>query len=116
MTGIVWFGEEKLTLEDVWDIARRVRTPRLSERADVRERIVRSAAFVDKTIRHGGVIYGVTTGYGDSCETEIPAELIHELPIHLSRYHRCGMGRFLTDEETRAVMVEPGPRLVRRDA
>lgn len=105
MTGIVWFGEEKLTLEDIWDVARRVRTPRLSQRPEGRERIARSASFVDKTIRQGGVIYGVTTGYGDSCETEIPAELIHELPLHLTRYHRCGMGRILSNEETRAVMA-----------
>ncbi|HEY4124854.1 MAG TPA: aromatic amino acid ammonia-lyase [Rhizomicrobium sp.] len=105
MTEAVWFGEARLTLEDVWDVARRARIPRLSERDDVRARIARSAGFVEQTIQRGGVIYGVTTGYGDSCETEIPPALIHELPIHLTRYHRCGMGRFLSDEETRAVMA-----------
>ncbi len=105
MKGVVWFGETALTLEDVWDIARCVRTPRLSEQEDVRARIARSAGFVEDTIRRGGVIYGVTTGYGDSCETEIPPTLIHELPLHLTRYHRCGMGRFLSVEETRAVMA-----------
>jgi histidine ammonia-lyase len=105
MTGIVWFGEAALALEDIWDVARRVREPRLSERSDVRAHIARSAAAVEDTIRRGGVIYGVTTGYGDSCETTIPAALIAELPIHLTRYHRCGTGRILSDEETRAVMA-----------
>jgi len=105
MTDIVWFGEARLTLEDIWDVARRVRMPRLSESAEFHERIARSAEFVNRTIRKGGVIYGVTTGYGDSCETEIPPNLVGELPIHLTRYHRCGMGRLLSSEETRAVMA-----------
>ncbi len=105
MTGIVWFGDTALTVEDVWDVARRTREPRLCERHDVSERIARSSAIVDDTIRQGGIIYGVTTGYGDSCETMIPADLIGELPVHLARYHRCGTGRFLTEEETRAVMA-----------
>lgn len=105
MTDAVWFGETRLTLEEIWDVARRMRVPRLSESAEFRERIARSAEFVNQTIRRGGVIYGVTTGYGDSCETEIPPNLIGELPIHLARYHRCGMGRLLSSEETRAVMA-----------
>lgn len=105
MTGIVRFGEAALTVEDVWDVARRVREPRLSDSPEVVQRIARSAAIVEETIRRGSTIYGVTTGYGDSCETTIPPELIHELPVHLARYHRCGMGRILSDEETRAVMA-----------
>ncbi len=105
MTDIVWFGDTALTIEDVWDTARRTREPRLSERQELNERIARSCAIVDETIRRGGIIYGVTTGYGDSCETTIPPDLIDELPVHLARYHRCGTGRFLTEEETRAVMA-----------
>jgi len=102
---IVSFGEAPLTLEDIWDVALRRREPELSRADAVRNRIVHSARIVERTIREGGTIYGVTTGYGDSCETEVPAELINDLPIHLTRYHRCGTGRFLTDEETRAVMA-----------
>lgn len=105
MTDIVWLGDAALSIEDVCDIARRTRVLRLSEKPEATDRIVRSASFVEKTIARGGVIYGVTTGYGNSCETEVPAALFTELPIHLARYHRCGMGRILSDEETRAVMV-----------
>ncbi|HEX4081055.1 MAG TPA: aromatic amino acid ammonia-lyase [Rhizomicrobium sp.] len=105
MSEPILFGEAALTLEDVWDIAWCVREPRLSCRADIRERIVNSAAHVDEAIRAGKVIYGVTTGYGDSCQTRIPPELIDELPLHLTRYHRCGTGRILSAPETRAVMT-----------
>ncbi|HWY14490.1 MAG TPA: aromatic amino acid ammonia-lyase [Rhizomicrobium sp.] len=101
----ILLGEAPVTLEDVWDIAHGIRAPRLSARADVRERIANSAAHVDEAIRSGRVIYGVTTGYGDSCETKVPPELIQELPLHLTRYHRCGTGRILSAPETRAVMA-----------
>ncbi|HEX3675564.1 MAG TPA: aromatic amino acid ammonia-lyase [Rhizomicrobium sp.] len=103
MTGSVEFGQTRLSLEDVFDIARQTRAARLSE--DAHARIVHSAAIVDETIKRGSVIYGVTTGYGDSCETSIPEELIAELPLHLARYHRCGTGRILDADETRAVMA-----------
>ncbi len=103
MTGPVVFGEGALTLEDVFAVARREREPRLAP--SVLARMAKSAAVVEATIKRGQVIYGVTTGYGDSCETEIPAALIEELPLHLSRYHRCGTGRILTDEETRATLA-----------
>jgi len=105
VTKIVRFGEAPLTLDDVWNVAFKRCEPRLSERDDVRARIAHSAAIVQRIIREGGTIYGVTTGYGDSCETEVPASLVEALPIHLTRYHRCGTGRILSDEETRAVMA-----------
>jgi histidine ammonia-lyase len=104
MSGIV-VGEAPLTLGDVWNIAHRAQAPRLSRSAELRERIARSAACVDEAIRAGVVIYGVTTGYGDSCETEIPPELVGDLPLHLTRYHRCGTGRMFDEVETRAVMI-----------
>jgi histidine ammonia-lyase len=105
MRGIVWFGEGPLRLEDIWDVAKGTREARFSARSDVREKIASSAAFVEKTLAGGGIIYGVTTGYGDSCDTAIPEDLIASLPLHLTRYHRCGTGRLLSDEETRSVMA-----------
>ena len=69
-------------------------------------RVTRSAAIVDEAIRRGDVIYGVNTGYGDSCDVSVPPDLIDELPIHLTRgYHRCGTGQILNDQQTRAVMA-----------
>jgi histidine ammonia-lyase len=105
MIELVSFGEAPLTIEDIWNIAHGSGKAQVSSRAEVRERIMHSAKIVSDMIRSGATIYGITTGYGDSCETQIPAELVEELPIHLTRYHRCGMGRILTDEETRATMA-----------
>jgi histidine ammonia-lyase len=68
-------------------------------------RVKRSAAHVETALARDGTIYGVTTGYGDSVTTDVPGELVAELPLHLSRFHGCGMGRVLTPVETRAVMA-----------
>jgi histidine ammonia-lyase len=52
-----------------------------------------------------GVIYGVTTGYGDSCLVEIPMHQVNELPLQLSRFHGCGLGENLDLITARAVVV-----------
>jgi histidine ammonia-lyase len=51
------------------------------------------------------VIYGVTTGFGDSCTVAIQPELIAELPRHLYIFHGCGLGGHFSPSETRAVIA-----------
>jgi histidine ammonia-lyase len=98
-------GAGRLTLDDVVAIAQRSRQARLNPDAAFRARIARGAEFVDRLIAEDGVVYGVSTGYGDSCTVTIPPSLIAELPRHLYTYHGCGLGRFLDPEETRAVLA-----------
>lgn len=103
--GPVGFGETPLRIEDVVALAQRRREAKLSTDAAFRARITRGADFLDRVLREDGVIYGVTTGYGDSCTVNIPPALVEELPHHLYTYHGCGLGRFLDAEETRAVLA-----------
>lgn len=99
------FGDAPLRIEDVVAIARRDRATILSAAPAFRERIARGAAFLDRLLSEDGVVYGVTTGYGDSCTVAVPPDLLAELPHHLFAYHGCGLGRFLDAEETRAVLA-----------
>lgn len=101
----VLFGSAPLTIEDVGALARRECRGVLSPDPAFRARIARGAAFLDRLLDTDGVIYGVTTGYGDSCTVNIPPELVAELPHHLFAYHGCGLGRFLDAQETRAVLA-----------
>ena len=101
----VCFDGQRLVIEDITALASQARTARLSNAPEFRERIRRGADFLDRLLAEDGVIYGVTTGYGDSCTVVIPPELVGELPHHLYTYHGCGAGRFLTPEETRAVLA-----------
>lgn len=98
-------GELHLRIEDVVAVAQRRRALVLSPRDEVRARIARGAEHLERLLREDGVIYGVTTGYGDSCTVEIPPDLLAELPHHLYAYHGCGLGRFLDAGETRAVLA-----------
>ncbi|HEX5693754.1 MAG TPA: aromatic amino acid ammonia-lyase [Arenimonas sp.] len=94
-----------LRIEDVLDVAHRRARPVLSTDPSFQARINRGAEFVDRLIAEDGVVYGVSTGYGDSCTVAIPPALVDELPHHLYAYHGCGLGRFLDPEETRAVLL-----------
>jgi histidine ammonia-lyase len=94
-----------LRIEQLVAVAQRRRTVQLSPDPAFRARINRGAEFVDRLIAEDGVVYGVSTGYGDSCTVHIPPALIAELPHRLYAYHGCGLGRFLDPEETRAVLL-----------
>ncbi|MBK1711185.1 HAL/PAL/TAL family ammonia-lyase [Rubrivivax gelatinosus] len=101
----VVFDGSRLSLEDIADLAQGRAQAQLSCEPAFRARIAVGADFLDRLLREDGVVYGVTTGYGDSCTVAVPAELVAELPHHLYTYHGCGAGRFLTPEETRAVLA-----------
>ncbi len=94
-----------ITIEDVIAVATCKRALELSDKESFRVRISRGAEFVDRLIAEDGVVYGVSTGYGDSCTVTIPPSMISELPAHLYTYHGCGLGRFFDEVETRAILV-----------
>lgn len=102
---LVVFDGSPLSIGDVAALAHGFSEPRLSEDARFQARIRRGADFLVRLLEEDGVIYGVTTGYGDSCEVSVPAELVHTLPRHLYTFHGCGMGEPFSLEETRAVLV-----------
>ncbi|MBW3568113.1 MAG: aromatic amino acid ammonia-lyase, partial [Proteobacteria bacterium] len=95
----------QLRIEDVCQVAHGASTLRLGELPAFRERIERGARYLANTLAAGKPVYGVTTGYGDSCTTAIPVELLEELPKLLVRYHGCGSGRLLDEVQVRAVLV-----------
>jgi len=101
----VQFDKHFLKIEDVVDIASGNAEVAFSEDTQYRQHIAQGAAFIDRLLREKGQIYGVTTGYGDSCTVNVPHDLIFELPHRLYTYHGCGLGQSLTPEQTRAVMA-----------
>ncbi len=70
-----------------------------------RARIESSATHLAKRLASGDIVYGVNTGFGESCDVRIPDDLVHELPLHLTRFHGCGLGKPLDDQAARAVMI-----------
>lgn len=98
-------GSAPLRIEDVVDVALQARSIELSLDAGFRIRVEASAAHLERLLAEGTKIYGVNTGYGDSCTVAIAPELVTELPMHLTRFHGCGMGRILEPDETRAILI-----------
>jgi len=97
--------DQCLRIEDVLDLAHQRRTGSLSSAPEFRARIAQGADFLDRLLQEDGVIYGVTTGYGDSCTTRIPPDLVTQLPQHLYTFHGCGLGAEFSPLVGRAVLV-----------
>lgn len=97
-------GNRPLTLADVLAVAEGAGVALADDAAFV-ARIEAGARFLERLLAEGGVVYGVNTGYGDSCTVAIPDELVAELPMHLTRYHGCGLGEYLSPAAIRAVLV-----------
>ena len=101
----VTVGAQRLTIEDVLRVARGDASLALSTNPEFARRIRSGAAFLERLLADNGTVYGVNTGYGDSCTVNVPPHLVAELPLHLTRYHGCGLGEYLDDEATLAVLV-----------
>ncbi|WP_300321052.1 aromatic amino acid ammonia-lyase [Idiomarina sp.] len=104
-TSNVCFGEQPVTIKDVVALANKEVTATLSRAPEFVARIDAGVRFLDDLLEQDGVIYGVTTGYGDSCTVSVPDNLVSELPIHLTRFHGCGLGDYFNEQETRAILA-----------
>ncbi|WP_110656605.1 HAL/PAL/TAL family ammonia-lyase [Salinicola halimionae] len=101
----ITFGPAPLSIESVIALAERRAEPALDTDPQWRARIDRGAAIVDGLLDREGQIYGITTGYGDSCVTTIPLSQVEALPRQLYTFHGCGLGRYLEPEAARAVLA-----------
>jgi histidine ammonia-lyase len=102
---VVAFGDGKISIDDVVAIADGRHQVSLSSATEFCDKIAKGSAFLDKLLQEDGVIYGVTTGYGDSCTVIIPTDLADELPLHLTRFHGCGMGNLFDRRTGRAILA-----------
>jgi histidine ammonia-lyase len=105
MNTMIEFSSAPLTIEDVLDVAYQRKKSSLSEGMLFKKRIQKGADFLDNLLKEEGVIYGVTTGYGDSCTTKIPMHLVDELPKYLYTFHGCGLGESLSLSAGRTVLA-----------
>ncbi|AYC34586.1 aromatic amino acid lyase [Pseudomonas cavernae] len=101
----VIFGERPLSIENVVALSQRRARACLQADAAYRARIARGAQFLDGLLDREGSIYGVTTGYGDSCVVSVPLHQVEALPRHLFTFHGCGLGKLLDEASTRAVLA-----------
>jgi histidine ammonia-lyase len=101
----VTFGGEGIRVEEVVAVAEGRAFAELSNDAVLAARIARGLVLLEERRRSGEPIYGVTTGFGDSCDNAIDEDHQLALARNLVRFHRCGVGDILGETESRAVMV-----------
>jgi histidine ammonia-lyase len=106
-------GDGPLAIEDILSIAEQMAPTILNDDPSYRDFISASANILDEHLKKGENIYGVTTGYGDSCTVTIPRDSLNELPLHLTRFHGCGLGRIFNDNCARAILIVRLASLVR---
>ena len=94
---------QKLSLEEIAGVAHAREHVRLADAA--RERVAESRALVENIIRDGRIVYGVNTGFGKLSDVHIQPTAVSQLQLNLVRSHACGVGRPLSEAETRAMML-----------
>ncbi|MBW7844167.1 MAG: histidine ammonia-lyase [Bacteroidia bacterium] len=80
-----------LTLQNVTDII--THNKKLVLSADASERINKCRAYLNnKMNKEGAVFYGINTGFGSLCNTQISNEELSQLQENLLLSHACGTG------------------------
>ena len=92
-----------LGLDDVVAVSRRRARAVLSPAA--RRAMAASRRVVDRAIRQGARVYGVTTGFGRFADVAIAPSDIADLQRNLVRSHAAGVGLPLAAEAVRAMML-----------
>jgi histidine ammonia-lyase len=99
------FNGQPLTIEDICLIAGQQAHVELSTQTDFITHIDKGALFIDTLLKEQGFVYGVTTGYGDSCTVSVPLQLVDELSRNLYTFHGCGLGSHFDAQQTRAILA-----------
>ena len=101
----ITFGDTWLSIADIMHIAGDNYSVKLSKDPIFLVKIHKAFKFLTDKLAQEGAIYGITTGYGDSCTNLVPPHLLKELPINLTRFHGCGLGRYFSHNQARAIMA-----------
>lgn len=103
MTTPVSVDGETLSVADVVAVAREDAAVEIADEA--REAVRESRERVEKLLDTDEAVYGVDTGFGDLVTERISRDRLEELQLNLVRSHAAGVGRELSHEEVRAMML-----------
>lgn len=95
----------QLKISDVVNISRGSVKLELSDDKDWISIINKGSDSVADICSNGRKIYGITTGFGDSVDRDVSVEKTTKLQYNLAKFHGCGLGKKLSREMARAVLV-----------
>lgn len=97
------YGIDKLNLDIVNDIANGKVAAELSPQAI--EQINQSRQNVDKMASSDKAVYGINTGFGPLCDTQISPEETHLLQKNLLITHAVGVGEPITKDISKLMLI-----------
>ncbi|MCB1582388.1 MAG: aromatic amino acid ammonia-lyase [Marinicella sp.] len=101
----VYLGADRVDLATVSQLFSHEVHCQLNDQMSFVNHINQGAVFLQETLADKGIIYGVTTGFGDSCDVAVSESLAMQMPKNLYTFHGCGTGRFLSPEQSRMVLA-----------
>ncbi len=102
-TMVVRIDGENLTIEKVHEVARNHAKVKLSAKA--RNAVKKCRETVERLVKEGQLIYGVTTGIGELARVRVSKEMGEELQKRIVYSHAAGVGDFFEEDEVRAGML-----------
>lgn len=96
---------DSLSIEDVFNVSYRNVKVEFPKRKAFKENIIKSRKFLEDYLEKGYPIYGVTTGFGDSCDSQISPQKTDSLQKSLVRYHGIGLGPNFSEAEGKAIVL-----------
>ncbi|MCK9451881.1 MAG: histidine ammonia-lyase [Bacteroidales bacterium] len=99
-----YISAEKLTFQRLFDIIKGNYKLALSEEAVAK--IEKCRNYLDEKMEHQTTpIYGISTGFGSLCDTNISKEDLGQLQENLVMSHACGTGDFVPKEIIRLMLL-----------
>jgi histidine ammonia-lyase len=96
-------GIAGMTLEELVAIARQ--GARVEATPEAEQRIAATRRLIDQWVAEGRTIYGVTTGFGALSGVTISPKDTRRLQQNILMSHAAGVGAFLDEETTRAILA-----------
>ena len=92
-----------LTIDELFEASRR--QVRIDWLEHSRRAVEKSRALIDRCVSEGRTVYGVSTGFGLLSNVHISTDQLEQLQANLIRSHAAGVGKPLSPEETRAMLL-----------
>jgi len=94
---------ETLTIEDIVAVTRQNATAAISEKA--KKKVEKARETLERLVKEKKTIYGVTTGFGAFGNITISPKDFRQLQVNLIRSHSSGVGKPLSRDVIRALML-----------
>jgi len=105
MSNKIIVNGDALKIKDVYDVSLKNKEVSFPDDLSFKNKINKCRDFLESYIKKGYPVYGVTTGFGDSCHNQISPEKSELLQRSLVNFHGVGFGNFFSEEECRAVTL-----------